>query len=194
MPAKIGTIIPNVDVELMGPHGPVTVKTDDIFSGRNVMVFGFPGAFTPYCHSLHLPSVLEDYDTFKENGADYVICTAVNDIYVLEAWGEELGAAGKILFMADGNGYFAQGLDMFADFSLFGIGFRSRRYSLWAEDREIKQISVTTEPFTAQLVSAEILPALYRNTDAARTGHFANLGQGYSLLRPQAQGDVKSAG
>jgi peroxiredoxin len=156
-----GARIPSVYLDIMTPEGPARILTDDVFAGRSVILFGMPGAYTPYCHSLHLPSVLEEYSDFKSSGADIVACTAVNDIHVLTAWGNSLGSGDRIVFLADGNGDFARAIGMLFDGSIFGIGLRSKRYAMWVENGIVREIAVKKDSITAQLVSASMVPQVF---------------------------------
>ncbi len=166
-----GQSIPRVELDIMTPAGAHRVWSDDIFMGKSVIVFGMPGAFTPYCHALHLPSVLDEYDMFKEGGVDIVACTSVNDIHVLTAWGQVSGAGDKLMFLGDGNGDFARGLGLLFDGRDFGIGFRSKRYALWAENGIIKEMAVKKDSITAQLTSACMVPLIFGDDDMNKKYH-----------------------
>lgn len=158
-------VFPNVMFKVMSEGKPVGVTSYDVFSGKSVMLFGMPGAFTPYCDGLHLPGVLAEYDEIMSHGADLIACTSVNDIYVLDAWARKFGAADKILFLADGNGDFATALDLLVDLRHLHFGFRSKRYVMWIVDCEIKYLKIKDDPFTAQAVSAPTLMNIFSTWD-----------------------------
>ncbi|WP_375257228.1 peroxiredoxin [Citreimonas sp.] len=115
------------------------VSSDDIFAGKRVVVFGLPGAFTPACSDSHLPGYERLHDDFIAEGIDQVVCTAVNDAFVMFQWAKALGVE-KVTMLPDGNGVFARRMGMLVDRSNQGMGMRSWRYSMLVEDREITQI------------------------------------------------------
>lgn len=117
------------------------VGTDDLFRGRKVVMFALPGAFTPTCSTSHLPRYEELYEQFKALGVDEVICLSVNDAFVMFQWGKTQGAK-NVFLLPDGNGEFTRKIGMLVDKSNLGFGMRSWRYSLYAEDGEIKQMFV----------------------------------------------------
>lgn len=114
------------------------VNTDDLFAGKKVVLFALPGAFTPTCSSTHLPGYEEKYDELKTLGVDEVYCLSVNDTFVMNAWGKELGA-NKVKLLPDGSGEFTKSLGMSVKKDNLGFGERSWRYSLLVEDGEIKK-------------------------------------------------------
>src|SRR5210317_220190 len=121
---KEGQSVPNVTFKIRDNEDWVTRSTDDIFSGKTVVVFSLPGAFTPTCSSTHLPRYNELAATFKENGVDDVICLSVNDAFVMDAWKEDQEAE-NITLIPDGNGDFSAGMEMLVDKSDLGFGKRS---------------------------------------------------------------------
>jgi len=130
------------------------VSSDDIFKGRNVVVFSLPGAFTPTCSTSHLPRYEELYDEFKGQGVDAVVCLSVNDAFVMFQWGKSQGAK-NVFLLPDGNGEFTRKMGMLVDKSNLGFGMRSWRYSMYVEDSDIKKMfseagyedSCPTDPF-----------------------------------------------
>ena len=116
----------------------------EIFSGRRVIVFSLPGAFTPTCSSTHLPRYEELAETFKHEGVDEVLCLSVNDGFVMEAWGKEQKIS-KVSLLADGNGSFTDGLGMLVDKSDLGFGKRSWRYSMLVEDSTVTKAFIEPE-------------------------------------------------
>jgi len=113
--------------------------TDEIFSGRRVVVFALPGAFTPTCSSTHLPGYEDNFQAFKDLGIDEVICLSVNDVFVMFQWGKAQGVE-KITMLPDGSGEFTRKMGMLVDKDNFGFGYRSWRYSMLVEDGEITKL------------------------------------------------------
>ena len=146
MPIKAGDKLPNATFRVMTADGPKSRTTDEIFKGKKVALFGVPGAFTPTCNNLHLPSFLNNADAFKQKGVNDIVVTAVNDVFVMNQWKKSAGAEGKIEFLADGNGEFAKAIDMAFDGSGAGLGTRSRRYSMLVEDGVVKQLNIEDAP------------------------------------------------
>ncbi len=155
------SLIPAVTFQVMTKRGPAEIESTDLFLGRNVVLFGMPGAFTPSCHYLHLPGIITEYESFKAGGADIVACTAVNDVFVLDAWARETGASNKILFLADGNGAFAEALGLLFDGRSLGLGYRSKRYAMWVENGVIQHLSIEPDPTQADVSSAHFLLRMF---------------------------------
>jgi peroxiredoxin len=145
MTIKPGDRLPAVDFTVTTADGPQKMAADVIFSGRKVVLFGLPGAFTPTCNMNHLPGFLLAYDDIKAQGVDIIACTAVNDIHVMKAWGKATESEGKIMMLADGNGEFARAAGLEVDLSVAGMGHRSKRYSMIVEDGVVKTLNVETE-------------------------------------------------
>ena len=145
MTIKPGDRLPAADFTVTTPDGPQKMPADVIFSGRKVVLFGLPGAFTPTCNMNHLPGFLLAHDDIKALGADTIACTAVNDIHVMKAWGKATDSEGKILMLADGNGEFAKAAGLELDLSVAGMGHRSKRYSMIVEDGVVKTLNIETE-------------------------------------------------
>ena len=147
MAIKVGDRLPNATFRVMTADGPNKPKTtDDIFKGKKVALFAVPGAFTPTCNNLHIPSFLNNATAFKAKGVDTIAVTGVNDAFVMEAWKKATGAAGKIDFLADGNGEFAKAIDMAFDGSGNGLATRSKRYSMLVEDGVVKTLNIEEAP------------------------------------------------
>lgn len=146
MPIKAGDKLPNATFRVMTGEGPKPRTTDEIFKGRKVALFGVPGAFTPTCNNLHLPSFLNNAAAFKAKGVDAIAVTAVNDVFVMTQWQKASGAEGKIDFLADGNADFAKAIDMAFDGSGNGLGTRSKRYSMLVEDGVVKSVNIEDAP------------------------------------------------
>ena len=142
MPIKIGDKLPNTTFRVMTAEGPKPKTTDEVFKGKKVALFAVPGAFTPTCSNLHMPSFLNNVDAFKKKGVDTSAVTAVNDAFVMKQWEKATGAEGKIEFLADGSADFAKAVDMVLDASAGGLGIRSKRYSMLVDDGVVKQINI----------------------------------------------------
>ena len=134
-----GKSVPNVTFHTQQDGKSVDVTTDDIFKGKKVVVFALPGAFTPTCSSMHLPRYNELAKEFEQQGIDDVVCVAVNDGYVMNAWGKDQHAD-RITLLPDGNGEFTEGMGRLIDDSAIGFGKRSWRYSMLVDDGKIVKI------------------------------------------------------
>jgi len=146
MPIKVGDRLPDAKFRVMTTEGPAWKTTDDVFKGRKVALFAVPGAFTPTCNNLHIPSFLNNADALKAKGVHTIAVTGVNDVFVMDAWKKATGAEGKIEFLADGNGEFAKAIDMAFDGSAGGLGTRSKRYSMLVDDGVVKKLNVEDAP------------------------------------------------
>ena len=157
MPIKVGDKLPNTTFRVMTAEGPKPKTTDEVFKGKKVALFAVPGAFTPTCSNLHMPSFLNNLAAFKAKGIDTVAVTAVNDAFVMKAWAEKSGGDGKIDFLADGSADFAKGVDMVLDASGNGLGLRSKRYSMLVEDGVVKQVNIEEAPGKCELTNGQTL-------------------------------------
>lgn len=155
MAIKVGDKVPSVTMKRLSDDGMQDIVTDEFFKGRTVAVFGVPGAFTPTCSAKHLPGFIESHDKLKGKGVDEIACVSVNDAFVMQAWGKNQGADGKVAMLADGNGDFTRAIGMEIDASGFGMGKRSARYSLLVEDGVVKQVNVEEAPGQMKVSSAE---------------------------------------
>jgi peroxiredoxin len=142
MSIKVGDRIPSVALMHMTEKGPSPVTTDELFGKKKVVLFAVPGAYTPTCSARHLPGYVEHAGDFKKKGVDAIVCLAVNDAFVMGAWGKEQNAAGKIEMVADGNGDLTKKLGLELDASKFGMGHRSQRYAMVVEDMVVKKLEV----------------------------------------------------
>lgn len=146
MTIKAGDSIPNANFRVMTADGPKPKSSDDVFKGKKVALFAVPGAFTPTCNNLHMPSFLKNVDAFKAKGVDTVAVTGVNDVFVMEAWRKSTGAGDKIDFLADGNGEFAKAVGMDFDGAGAGLGTRSKRYAMFVDNGVVKKLNVEDAP------------------------------------------------
>lgn len=157
MPIKVGDKLPNTTFRVMTAEGPKPKTTDEVFKGKKVALFAVPGAFTPTCSNLHMPSFLNNLAAFKAKGIDTVAVTAVNDPFVMKAWAEKTGGDGKIDFLADGSAEFAKGVDMVLDATAGGLGIRSKRYSMLVDDGVVKQINIEEAPGKCEVSGGQAL-------------------------------------
>lgn len=138
-----GSLAEFIEVESEGCSlGPNTFSVADLVKGKTIAIFGLPGAYTPTCSAKHVPGYVEHAAALRAKGVDEIWCISVNDAFVMGAWGRDLKATGIVRMMADGNGAFSKALGLDADFSKFGMGTRSQRYSLLAVDGVVKQLNI----------------------------------------------------
>jgi peroxiredoxin len=141
MTIQVGDLIPEVTLSTTGDDGPVPISTKDIFASGKAVLFSVPGAFTPTCSARHLPGYVELVSEFQSRGVNTIACMAVNDVFVMDAWSKSAGAH-DILMLADGNGEFTAKLGLELDATIFGMGSRSQRFALLAEDGVVTQLFV----------------------------------------------------
>jgi len=122
--------------------GPNTFNVSDLVKGKTIAIFGLPGAYTPTCSAQHVPGYVQHANELKAKGVDEIWCISVNDAFVMGAWGRELKATGIVRMMADGNADFSKALGLSADFSGYGMGTRSQRYSMLVKDGVVSQLHV----------------------------------------------------
>jgi peroxiredoxin len=154
MTIKVGDKVPSATLMQMKGGAPQPLKTDDLFSGKKVVVFALPGAFTPTCSAKHLPGFVTKAEDIRSKGVDTIACISVNDAFVMGAWGEQQGAGEKVLMLADGNGDFTRALGLEMDASKFGMGKRSQRFSMLVDNGVVAQLNVE-EPGAFSVSSAE---------------------------------------
>lgn len=142
MTIKVGDKVPSATLMQFKEGGPKPVKTDEFFAGKKVVLFALPGAFTPTCSAKHLPGFLQNADAIKKKGIDEIACVSVNDAFVMNAWGEQQQAGGKVAMLADGNGDFTRAMGLELDGSRFGMGKRSQRYSMLVDNGVVKALNV----------------------------------------------------
>ena len=157
MSLSVGSSIPAIPMTVMGKEGPEEVSLSDLSKGKRVVVFAVPGAFTPTCSMQHLPGFLSNVDAFRAKGIDAVACVSVNDAFVMRAWGEKAGVGSEILLLADGNGAFTEAMGMVLDGTAFGLGRRSKRYSMLIEDGVVKILNEEANASKAEASGAEHL-------------------------------------
>jgi peroxiredoxin len=150
MSIEVGARIPSVTLNVLN-DSIQAVSTDEIFSGRKVVLFSVPGAFTPTCSAKHLPGYVEKFAQFRERG---VACMAVNDGHVMKAWAKDQNVPEGLIMLADGNANLARALGLEMDATAYGMGVRSRRFALYAEDGVVKVLNVEA-PGEFKVSSAE---------------------------------------
>ncbi|MEM8796197.1 MAG: peroxiredoxin [Pseudomonadota bacterium] len=149
MALSVGDALPDATLTKMTDEGPAPVDLKEMAAGKKVVLFGVPGAFTPTCHGNHLPGFLDNFDAFKQKGIDEIAVVSVNDPFVMDQWATASGGAGKIHFLADGACAFTKAIGMDLDLSDFGMGVRSKRYSMLVEDGVVKQLNIEESPVDA---------------------------------------------
>jgi glutaredoxin/glutathione-dependent peroxiredoxin len=164
MTIQAGDRLPQTTFRVMTPDGPAAKTTDDLFKGRKVVLVAVPGAFTPTCDRNHLPGYVGKTKEILAKGFDAIVVTAVNDVFVLTAWAKSSGAGEGIEFVADGNGDFAKALGLSMDGSGFGLGTRSKRYSMVVDDGVVQSLNVEDTPSKAEVSGAD---ALLKSLEAA---------------------------
>lgn len=142
MSISVGDKLPEATFMEMTANGPEPRSTEDVFAGKKIALFAVPGAYTPTCSAKHLPGFVERQGDLSAKGVDEIVCTSVNDVFVMGAWSSDNGADGKVRMLADGNGAFAAALGLEMDASGFGMGQRSQRYSMLVEDGTVKELNV----------------------------------------------------
>lgn len=155
MTIAVGDTLPDVKLTKAGESGPEPVQTSDYFKGKRVALFSVPGAFTPTCSAKHLPGYVEKAAELKAKGVDEIVCTAVNDAFVMGAWGKAAGSP-DVTMLADGNGDFANAVGLPLDGSGFGLGQRGQRFSILVNNGVVEQLNVEA-PGEFKVSSAEHL-------------------------------------
>jgi peroxiredoxin len=156
MTIKVGDAVPSATLIKATEAGPQPISTEALFAGRTVALFSVPGAFTPTCSAKHLPGYISNADAIKAAGVDEIACVSVNDAFVMGAWGQSAGAAGKVTMLADGNGDFVTALGLTMDGSKFGMGLRGQRFSMLVRDGVVAELNIE-DPGAFQVSSAEHL-------------------------------------
>ncbi len=142
MTIQVGNAMPNGTFKIMTVEGPKDLSTDILFKGKQVLLFSVPGAFTPTCSQKHLPGYVSNAAALKQKGIDTIACMAVNDVFVMHAWGESASVGDKVLMLSDGNGEYAKALGLEMDGRGFGMGMRGQRFSIIVDDGVVKQLNI----------------------------------------------------
>jgi len=160
MTIAAGDKMPSGVFGTMTEAGPGAISTDDLFSGKKVVLVSVPGAFTPTCSMNHLPGYVDHASALKEKDVDTIACMAVNDVFVMDAWGKDRGVGDNVLMLADGNGEYAAALGLELDASKFGMGKRGQRFAIVVDDGIATHVAVEA-PGQFEVSKAEaILKAL----------------------------------
>jgi peroxiredoxin len=142
MTIKVGDRLPDATFKVMKDGKPADLTTTELTKGRKVALFAVPGAFTPTCSVKHLPGYKEKAAELRAKGVDTIACVSVNDVFVMNAWGKDQQVGDDVVMLADGNGAFAKAVGLEMDGTGFGMGSRSKRYSMIVEDGVVKQLNV----------------------------------------------------
>jgi len=156
MAISVGDKIPAGTLKIAGPDGVNDVSTEELFGGKKVVLFAVPGAFTPTCSAKHLPGFISKAAEIKAKGVDSIVCLAVNDAFVMDAWGKAHNAGDAVMMAADGNAEFTRALGLEFDASNFGMGVRAQRFALIVDDGVVKGVFVEA-PMKFEVSSAEAI-------------------------------------
>ena len=155
MAIQVGDKVPAATFKIMTAEGPEDLRSEDVFSGKKVVFFAVPGAFTPGCSMTHLPGFVVNVDAIRAKGVDTIACMAVNDAFVMGAWGKAQNAE-EILMLADGNGEFTRAIGLELDASGFGMGSRAQRFGMIVEDGTVTYLGIEA-PGEIKASSAEAM-------------------------------------
>ncbi|MDH4125420.1 MAG: peroxiredoxin [Gammaproteobacteria bacterium] len=142
MAIAVGKKMPAGSFSVMGENGPETLSTDALFAGKKVVLVSVPGAFTPTCSKGHLPGYISHADEMLAQGVDTIACMAVNDVFVMHAWGKDRGVGDKVLMLADGNGDYTRALGLELDATGYGMGQRGQRFAIVVDDGVATHVAV----------------------------------------------------
>ncbi len=160
MPIQAGEKMPAGTFGVMTDTGPGAISTDELFSGKKVVLVSVPGAFTPTCSAKHLPGYVEYAEQLFSKDIDTVACMSVNDVFVMDAWGKDQSIDGTVMMLADGNGEYARALGLEMDATAFGMGMRSQRFAIVVDNGVAAIVSVEA-PGQLEVSKAEaVLAAL----------------------------------
>ena len=156
MTIAVGDRMPEGTFDVMTSNGPASLSSDELFGGKKVLLVSVPGAFTPTCSMHHLPGLVEHAEQIRAKGVATIACMAVNDAFVMAAWGKHLGAEDKVLMLADGSGDYTRALGLELDARRFGMGMRGQRFALVVDDGSVSYVAVE-EPARFDVTRAESL-------------------------------------
>ena len=159
MSIQTGESLPNITLKIMGEKGPVDITVNDIFSGKKVVLFAVPGAFTPGCSMAHLPGYVVNADKIKAKGVDTIVCMSVNDAFVMDAWGKAQNAE-ELLMLADGNAEFTKAIGMEMDASGFGLGLRCKRIAMIVDNGVVSHVAIEPPGGIVETAAEKILELL----------------------------------
>jgi peroxiredoxin len=156
MTIKVGDKIPSAKLRHMTKDGPKDITTDEIFKGKKVALFALPGAFTPTCSAKHLPGFVQNAEQLKGKGISTIACLSVNDAFVMDAWGKNQNVGDKVMMLADGNADFTKAVGLEMDGTGYGMGLRSKRYSMVVDDGVVTQLNLE-KPGAFEVSNAETI-------------------------------------
>lgn len=142
MTIKVGDKLPTVDLQLMGADGVKTISSDDLFTGKKVVLFALPGAFTPTCSAKHLPGYVDSSADIFARGVDLIACLSVNDAFVMDAWGKQHNVGESVMMIADGSAHFTRAIGLELDLDARGMGIRSQRYAMVIDDGVVETLNL----------------------------------------------------
>ena len=154
MTIQIGDTLPEGSFNIMLDDKPSEIDSGDLFGNKNILLFAVPGAFTPGCSLNHLPGFISNRSELYSKGIDQIVCLAVNDIFVMSAWAKSQNISDEIMMISDGNCDYTKKIGLEIDSTAFGMGIRSRRYALVANDSKITQLFID-EPGKIEVSTAE---------------------------------------
>ena len=160
MAIEVGHKLPAATFKVPTADGIQDRTTEQLFGGKKVVLFSVPGAFTPTCSAKHLPGFVQNAAAIKAKGVDTIVCLAVNDAFVMGAWGKDQHVGDAIVMAADGNAEFAKALGLSFDGGRFGMGVRSQRFALVAENGVVKHLAVEPGPGLDVSAAEKILAVL----------------------------------
>lgn len=157
MTIKVGDKLPEATFRVMTAEGPQAKTTDDVFKGKKVALFAVPGAYTGTCHKMHMPSIFLNAYAIKDKGVDTIAVISVNDAFVMNAWKRDTDERDEAIFLADGNAEFAKAVGMDMDGSGFGLGTRSKRYSMLVDDGVVTKLNLEPNPGKVEVSGGDTL-------------------------------------
>jgi glutaredoxin/glutathione-dependent peroxiredoxin len=158
MAIQVGDKIPSGTLKVPTRDGIQDMSTDKLFGGRKVVLFSVPGAFTPTCSAKHLPGFVKHAEALRAKGVDAIVCLAVNDAFVMDAWGKAQGVGDKVIMAADGSGEFTRALGLDFDASSFGMGVRGQRFAMIVDNGVVRLLNVE-KPMKFEVSNAETMLA-----------------------------------
>lgn len=156
MTIQTGDKMPAGSFGIMTENGPGAISSEELFAGKKVVLISVPGAFTPTCSMQHLPGFVEQAEALKAEGVDTIACTAVNDVFVMDAWGKDRGVGDSVMMLADGNGDYVKALGLEMDGTGFGMGMRGQRFAIVVEDGTATHVAVE-EPGKFEVSAVEAI-------------------------------------
>jgi peroxiredoxin len=158
MTIKVGDRMPSGEFGVMTDKGPAKISSGELFGGKKVVLVSVPGAFTPTCSLNHLPGFVKHADEILTKGVDTIACMAVNDVFVMNAWGKDRQVGDKVKMLADGNGNYTRALGLEMDGSGFGLGMRGQRFAMVVDDGVVEHLAVE-DPGKFEVSKAEAILA-----------------------------------